>query len=136
MVDGSLADLLERTSTNAAHWEALTRGELLFQRCRACAHAWLPPREECPACLAANWDWQAASGWGKVISWVVYHVAFHPVFEDRLPYTVAVVELDEGPRMLTNLVGPAPSGPVVVEGRVHLEVEQDSGLHLARFRVV
>ena len=67
--------LPEPTPLSKPYWDALAQGRLTFQRCRRCNHAWLPARAECPECLAAEWDWQTASGKGRVISWVIYHHA-------------------------------------------------------------
>ena len=71
------------------HWDGLAAGELRFQRCPSCANAWLPAREQCPACLAPEPVWEKASGAATLISWVTYHVAFNEAFRDRLPYVVA-----------------------------------------------
>lgn len=91
----------------AAAQERLEHGSLCFPRCRACGLAWLPPRAECPRCLAANWDWDRACGNARLISWVVYHRAYHESVADRVPYLVALVELSEGPRLISTLLGVA-----------------------------
>lgn len=96
----------------AAYRAALDERRLVFQRCRQCAKAWLPPREECPHCWSPEWIWQEASGQAKVVSYVIYHTAFDKRFADKLPYNVAIVELAEGPRMVTNLVD-MPAGDVI-----------------------
>src|SRR5450432_4689590 len=83
-----------------AYWDALAEGRLMFQRCVYGQHR-LPPRAACPACLRADWTWQVAAGGGCLKSWVVYHIAYHEAFRERLPYNVAIVELDEGPRLIT-----------------------------------
>ena len=85
--------LPEPTPLSQPYWDALSDGRLTFQHCGKCGHNWLPPRAECPECLGPEWDWQAASGKGRVISWVIYHHAYHDAFKDRLPYNVALVEL-------------------------------------------
>jgi uncharacterized OB-fold protein len=86
------------------YWDALQKGILLYQHCLSCLNDWLPGRSECPQCLQANWAWRPASGRARLISWVVFHRAFHPAFADRLPYNVAVVELIEGPHLITNIL--------------------------------
>ena len=58
----------------------------------------MPPRAACPACLGSQLDVADRAGRRAAKSWVIYHVAFHEAFRDRLPYNVALVELDEGPR--------------------------------------
>lgn len=130
-----LAELVGRTPLTAAYWDALEEGRLQFQRCGACGNAWLPPREECPRCLAADWTWETAMGRGRVVSWVVYHRSPHPLFADRVPYNVAVVELEEGPRLITNLLDPDGLG-IRIDAAVRLEVQREGSLALARFRLV
>jgi uncharacterized OB-fold protein len=119
------------TPLNGPYWAGLAQGELRFQRCAPCDHAWLPPREECPRCLAADWRWDVAAGRGKVVSWVVYHHAFHDALADRLPYNVALVELDEGPRLITNITGDVED--LGVGRRVRLRVEREEEVPVARF---
>jgi len=126
--------LPEPTPLSKSYWDALTQGRLTFQRCRKCQHAWLPARAECPECLAAEWDWQTASGKGRVISWVIYHHAYHEAFRDRLPYNVALVELDEGPRLITNIVA-CPVEAVKLGMKVSVAFEQQSPeIWLPKFR--
>jgi uncharacterized protein len=104
---------------------------LRVQRCRACGNAWLPPREACPECLSPDPAWEEASGRGTVVSWVVYHKAYHDAFRDRVPYNVAVVELEEGARLITNVA--APNDSLRVGMPVRLAPEEDFGLTLPRF---
>ena len=127
--------MVDVTPLTEPYWQALTEGRLDFQRCSGCRHAWLPPREECPNCLGSDWSWETASGRATLVSWVVYHVAFNPAFADRLPYNVAIVELAEGPRMITNLINLEERKPRV-DAALLLEVQQEGGLSLARFKVV
>lgn len=124
----------ERDALNAPYWDSLTNGVLSFQRCTACGHAWLPARSECPGCLGENWQWEQAAGGAKLISWVVYHVAYHPAFANRLPYNVAVVELDEGPRLISNVVGIDDAEKLKIDQRLQLTVEDESGTAVPRFR--
>ena len=107
------------------------QGRLTFQRCRHCANAGCRRAANVPKCLAAEWDWTDASGKGRVISWVTYHHAYHEAFRDRLPYNVALVELDEGPRLITNIVN-ADAG-LKAERPVKLKIEDEHGVALARF---
>ena len=123
----------EITALTRPFWERLKQGHLSFQRCSACGHAWLPAREQCPQCLGEAWTREDAAGGARLISWVVYRTAFHPAFESRLPYTVAVIELDEGPRLISNVLGDA--GVLRIEQRLTLAIEDESGTALPRFRV-
>lgn len=123
----------ERDALNAPYWDSLAKGVLSFQRCNACGHAWLPARGECPNCLAEKWQWMPAAGGAKLISWVVYHMAYHAAFANRLPYTVAVVELDEGPRMISNLVKPHDPEALRIDQQLRLIIEDESGTSVPRF---
>ena len=123
----------ERDALNSPYWDSLARGALSFQRCSGCGHAWLPARGECPACLSDQWGWEKAVGGARLISWVVYHVTFHPAFAKRLPYNVAVVELDEGPRLISNVVGIANTDALKIDQRLRLVIEDESGTAVPRF---
>ena len=89
-------------------WEALARHELYLQQCRDCGTKRFPPRAVCPACLSSATAWVRASGRGIVYTYTVTHQNQAPGFREELPYVLAVVELVEGPRMMTNIVGCAP----------------------------
>ena len=99
-------------------WEALGRHELYVQRCRDCDTLRLPPRAVCPVCLSSAVVWERASGRGTVYSFTVTHQNQAPGFREELPYVLAVVELEEGPRLVTNVVGCAPD-----EVRIGMAVE-------------
>jgi len=118
--------------TSRPYWDALREGNLVIQRCR-CGHAWLPARKHCPACLSADVRWERASGRGRIVSWVVYHQAYHPAFESRLPYNVTMVQLDEGPQLLTNVTD--SNEALVAEAAVELNVQWEGDVALARFRL-
>lgn len=126
--------LPEPTPISQPYWDALKQGRLTFQRCRKCAYSWLPARAECPECLAAEWDWTEAKGTGRVISWVIYHHAYHEAFKDKLPYNVALVELDEGPRLITNITN--PEAGIKPERPVKVKFEDEHGVALARFALI
>jgi len=96
--------LPEVTPDNQPFWDACKRHELSLQRCHDCGHLRLPS-PICPQCLSMESGWVAASGRGKVFTWTVIHQRYHPGFAGELPYNVSIVELDEGPRLLTNIVG-------------------------------
>jgi uncharacterized OB-fold protein len=128
--------LPEMTPLSQPYWDGLKGGRLQFQHCKHCGHNWLPPRAECPECLHDDWQWAKASGRGRIVSWVVYRHAYHDAFKDRLPYNVAIVELDEGPRLITNIVNAERDGPIAVDRNVELCVEDEHGVALARFSLL
>jgi uncharacterized OB-fold protein len=89
-------------------WEACQRHELYLQRCGDCGALRHYPRALCPSCLSERIEWLRASGKGTVYTFTVTHQNQSAGFRDALPYVLAYVELAEGPRMLTNIVGCAP----------------------------
>jgi uncharacterized OB-fold protein len=98
---------LPRPTPETAHfWEGTRAGELRLQRCGACGRIRFPPRPVCPDCASREVNVFAASGRARLHSYVINQRAA-PGF--RAPYVIAVVELDEGPRMLTNLIGVEPT---------------------------
>jgi uncharacterized protein len=89
-------------------WEAANNHRLELPRCNACGKFWFPPSRSCPHCLAADFAWTPVSGRGTVFSFVVFHRVYHPAYEGEVPYVVALIALEEGPRMLSNVVGIPP----------------------------
>jgi 3-oxo-4,17-pregnadiene-20-carboxyl-CoA hydratase alpha subunit len=92
---------------NRFFWEGVERGELLIQRCSGCGELRHPPRPMCPSCRSLEWDAVRASGRGTVHSFVVPHHPRLPAFPE--PYVVALIDLEEGTRLVSNLVGVAPA---------------------------
>ena len=95
-------------SDNRPFWEGCHIHELRFQKCSNCGHVRWPPAIICPECHSSEMKWLVSKGIGKVYTFVVYHRLYHPGFNADLPYVVAVVALDEGPHLLTNIVGCRP----------------------------
>ena len=92
------------TEDSAPFWEAAHKGELRMQRCGDCGHIRFPPALLCARCLSERAEWVALSGRGTVFSWIVVHQSQHPAFNTDVPYNVAIIELEEGPRLHTNIV--------------------------------
>ncbi|MGO1120685.1 Zn-ribbon domain-containing OB-fold protein [Rhodovibrionaceae bacterium A322] len=122
------------TAISKPYWDSLREGVLLFQECPSCTHRWLPPRAACPNCLDPNPRWRPSSGQGQVVSWVVYHHAYADHLKSCLPYDVTVVELEEGPRLLTNVIDSQAGQALSVGLPVELAVERVEDIALARFR--
>lgn len=89
---------------SAPFWEACARHELLLQSCGSCGAVRFPPRPMCPQCNSFEQAWVKARGRGTIWSWVVAHPPVLPAFADRTPYNVVVVSLDEGVRIIGNLL--------------------------------
>lgn len=115
------------------YWRNLADGHLSFPRCNRCGHAWLPVSHECPNCLTADWDFERASGRGVLLSWVVYFRAYNELWADRLPYVVALIQLDEGPRLMSNLRGRFDIADLRRDHPVQLTIENERGTAVPRF---
>lgn len=95
------------TPATAPFWEGTRAGELRLQRCSGCSGYVFYPRIRCPHCGDDQLRWVRASGRGRLYSYVINHLPA-PGWTGEVPYVIAIVELDEGPRMMTNLVDVAP----------------------------
>ena len=93
-----------RTPTSAPYFDAAREGRLRLQRCPRDGFFFYP-RSRCPACLQDDWSWQDASGRGHVYSFTVDRVGIDARQRSRLPLVVAIVELEEGPRLTANVIG-------------------------------
>jgi uncharacterized OB-fold protein len=114
-------------------WDGTQAGELRLQRCDGCANVYFPPRPFCPACASRKVSVFKASGKAKLYSYVIHH---RPVPGFTPPYAIAVVELDEGPRMMSNIVD-CPQTPEALELDMKLEVafeKLDDRITLPLFR--
>jgi uncharacterized OB-fold protein len=98
----------EHKALTDPYWEAARRHELIMQRCKKCGNFIHFPREQCPVCFSQDLEWQQVSGKGRVYAFTNVHQSQHPAFQEDAPYNFAIVQLDEGPRMVTNIVGCAP----------------------------
>lgn len=94
-----------KTSDNAPYWESARRHALELQQCTACGAFRYPPGQYCPRCLSDSYEWRPVSGKGTIYSFIIVYQRYDPSFAQDLPYNVAVVELEEGPRLITNVVG-------------------------------
>jgi uncharacterized OB-fold protein len=94
------------TTDSESFWTACNEGRLLLRQCRACGHTFYYPRLACPRCGRRELSWIEAAGRGVVYSYTSVHTSFYGrSWEADLPYTVLLVDLVEGPRMLSRLVG-------------------------------
>ena len=93
------------TDANREFWDACRRGRLRLQKCSACGHIRYPISHVCPDCLAGEFTWTDLSGRGVVFSYIVFHQLYNKAFAQDIPYNVALVQLEEGPRLYSNIVG-------------------------------
>ena len=92
----------------APYWQGARDGRLRLPRCTDCGKAHFYPRAICPHCRSASLEWVDATGSGSIYSYTVVQRAPSPAFAADVPYAVAIVALDEGPHMMTNIVDAAP----------------------------
>jgi uncharacterized OB-fold protein len=90
------------------YWEAARRHELVIQRCKKCQKHVFYPRYNCIHCGSTDLEWVKASGKGTVYTFTIFRRPSHPAFAEMVPYVVAIVELEEGVRITTNIVGCDP----------------------------
>ncbi len=122
------------TPDNRPFWDAVRRHELRLPKCQECGTVWYPLGPVCPECLSERYQWDRMSGRGKVSSWVVFHQAYFAEFADDLPYAVVQVELEEGLRLTSNLVG-VPNDAITIGMPVEIVFEDVTpGVTLPRFR--
>lgn len=121
-------------------WAGLARHELLLWTCQTCGARYWPKtfcvrHENEP--WAANLSWQPASGRGKLFAYNIHHWAFHPGFADDIPYTYALIELDEGPLLSSTMVGRMPQAEDVGRAvRIVYEDHPAEGFTVPRFELV
>ena len=87
------------------YWEHAKAHRLALQRCSRCATFRFPASPVCAKCDADEYEWTPTGGKGKILSWVVFHRCYFPSFAAEMPYNVALVQLDEGPVLCSNIVG-------------------------------
>jgi uncharacterized protein len=117
-----------------AFWEGCAEGRFLVPHCQDCGRSRWPPGPMCPYCRATGTDWLESSGRGRVYSWIVASHPVDAVLVDQVPYVVGLIDLEEGVRVVGNVLGCLPED-VEAEMRVELFFEDGpDGLRLPNFR--
>ena len=121
---------------SAPYWEGCRQHRLIIQRCTECGHSRFPPTGMCPHCRSVNFEWITALGRGRLYSWIVVrHPVPREIYANDVPYVVALVDLEEGVRISTNMICP----PDALMGDMPVEVFFDDvspELTLPKFRPV
>ena len=116
-------------------WQATKNKELRYQQCNDCYTVIFYPRRHCTGCLGNNLGWHVASGKGTVYSYSVVRQSYHPFFRNQVPYAVAWIDLDEGPRLLSNVIGvDDPLKDVSIGQKVEVEWEEHEELSIPLFK--
>lgn len=129
-----IAELPQPTVDSQPFWEGCQREQLMLQHCTDCGHVFYYARRLCPACGGMQLSWQASSGKGQVYSYSQVQVAFQgPHWQSQLPYTVVLIDLEEGPRMLSRWHGPKGQVPQVGQ-RAQVTFPEVQGQRLPYFQ--
>jgi len=123
----------EVTPVNQPFWDGTAVGELRIRTCKTCGARFRFVSEWCPSCWSTDLGWQVVSGRGKVAAMTVVQMAPYPSVAERVPYVLALIELAEGPTMMSNVVDCDP-GAVAVGMPVQVTFEPRGGLQLPQFR--
>jgi len=92
---------------SAPFFDGAREGKLMLQHCAACEGWSFPVRERCPHCFAAKLEWRPASGRGTLYTFAIMHQVMNPGFASSVPYNVSQIDLEEGVRMVSNVLGVA-----------------------------
>jgi uncharacterized OB-fold protein len=107
-------------------WDAARESRLVVQTCTACGDTRFPPSPVCPKCLSPDQAWKDASGRGTLQSWIDFHRAYWDGYKDSLPYRVCLVRLEEGPLLVSNLVGDSDNAKLGAAVKVVFEPVTDA----------
>lgn len=117
------------TSDTQYFWEGCIAGELRYQRCKHCGEIQLIPRALCSACQHGDLQWQRSSGMGNVRSYTVVHRAPVPAFKEETPYIIALIDMEEGFRLMVNVKGGGTT-PVAIGQAVKIGFREIDGVAL------
>jgi uncharacterized OB-fold protein len=127
--------LPEADEASKPFWDGAMAGRLMLMRCSACGEWRLPSRQHCDTCLSDKFTWEQASGRGTVRTFGVMYQKYHPGWAAEMPYNVTIVELEEGPRLPTNLVG-ISNDDIHVGMPVVVQFEEHEDIALPKFRPI
>jgi uncharacterized protein len=123
-------------AVDAEYWDGPDAGELRLQQCGNCGYTRFPPAPTCPRCLSGDYTWHVSTGRGVLWSWIRMHRKYFAAFEDRLPYNVAMIQLDDGPRLISSIIEDGEHD-LRCGARVEAAFERRSGeFTLPEFRIV
>lgn len=114
-------------------WEGTKENEFRYQQCNQCETVVFYPRRHCTGCTSGELQWKVASGNATIYSFSVVRQSYHPFFRNLVPYTVAWIDLDEGPRILSNVTDVAPED-VEIGMKLTLHWEEHEELNIPLFK--
>jgi uncharacterized OB-fold protein len=113
-------------------WDGCRQGELRYQQCRGCGRVQFYPRALCAGCGETSLEWRRSRGEGRIHTVTVVYRAPSPAFRGDVPYALALVDLDEGFRMMANVLGPDPER-LAIGDRVRVVFERRGDVALPQF---
>ncbi len=126
----------KRTELSQGFWDAVENKQLAVQKCSACDLLRHYPQPHCPACHSNDFGWAPLSGRGEIYSYTVAHRAFHPAWNEHVPYVIATIELEEGVRMVCDLLEVDPER-IAIGQRVEVDFAELPGQGwMPRFEVI
>jgi uncharacterized protein len=124
------------TDDNKQYWAYCKNHELRMQKCLQCGYIRFPPGIVCPRCHSMQTEWIKLSGQGKIYSFVIYRRAYHPAYRKDIPYIVAIIQLNEGPRMESNVAGCQPED-IRIDMPVEVSFEDiDENISIPKYKPV
>ena len=116
-----------------AFWQATKDKRLTYQQCADCGTVVFYPRRHCTGCFGSNLAWKESAGKGTVYTYSIVRQSYHPFFRSMAPYAVAWIDLDEGPRLVSNVVGIEDPSGVRIGMRVKVRWEEHEALCVPLF---
>ncbi len=117
-------------------WEGCKHHKLLFQKCNDCGFVRWPVNILCPECLSFNYSIIESKGRGFIFTYAIYHYAYHESFKEKLPYNVAIIKLNEGPMLLSNIID-CNNDELTCESPVEVVFEDiDDEVSLPKFKII
>ena len=124
---------METISLTNPFWQGAREGKLCLQRCSTCSHVEFYPKKYCSHCLNDSLEWFEASGLGTIHTFTVIHRAPSKEFAEKVPYVVALIDVDEGARLMANVLSPIEE--VKVGSRVEVIFEEKEDKVLPQFKL-
>ena len=118
------------------YYDAASQGRLLVKQCADCQKYHHYPRALCPFCFSDKTEWKEAKGTGTIYTYSVVRQSYHPFFRSQVPYVVAWIDLDEGPRLVSNVLGVAAPDLGLIGKRVRVDWETHESVSIPLFRLV
>lgn len=119
----------------AEFWAGTKEQEFRYQQCDNCEKIIFYPRRTCTGCTKSQLVWKVSKGLGKIYTFSIIRLSYHPFFKQKLPYVVAWIDLNEGPRILSNIVG-CDAKDVKIGAEVKLEWEVHEDLNIPLFKPI